>query len=99
MMAAAKVSKLVEGVSFSKLNLRRRRKKNEEPQRSQHKQTAKSDTDCPPNSCIPSNAKTTMKRKRRKSKLMIDFMEFRRETTRFRRGAQYLERKRSRKHN
>lgn len=60
---------------------------------------AKSDTDCPPNSCIPSNAKTTMKRKRRKSKLMIDFMEFRRETTRFRRGAQYLEAMTRRNHN
>lgn len=31
-----------------------------------------------------------MKRKSRNSKLTMDFMEFRRETTRFRRGAQYL---------
>lgn len=30
---------------------------------------------------------------------MIDFMEFRRETTRFRRGAQYLETKRRRNNN
>lgn len=37
-----------------------------------------------------------MKRKRRKSKLTMDFMEFSRETTRFRRGAQYL--RNSRKH-
>lgn len=51
---------------------------------------AHGDTDCPPNNCIPNNAKTTMKRKSRNSKLTMDFMEFRRETTRFRRGAQYL---------
>ncbi|TNN59700.1 hypothetical protein EYF80_030071 [Liparis tanakae] len=36
-----------------------------------------------PPSCMPSRAKTTMKRKRRKSKLMMDFMELRRDTTRF----------------
>lgn len=48
------------------------------------------DTDCPPNSCIPNRAKTTMKRKRRNSKLTMDFIELRSETTRFRRGAQYL---------
>lgn len=95
MIAAAKVSKLVGGVPPSKLNLRSRRRQNEAPQRSQHaEEDVKSDTDCPPNSCIPNNAKTTMKRKRRKSRLMMDFMEFRRETTRFLRGAQYLERKR-----
>ena len=47
-------------------------------------------THCPPKSCIPKRAKTTMKRKRRKRRLMMDFMEFRRETTRFRREAQYL---------
>lgn len=47
-------------------------------------------THCPPKSCMPSRAKTTMKRKRRKSKLMMDFMELRRETTRFRREFQYL---------
>lgn len=45
----------------------------------------------PPKSCIPRRAKTTMKRKRRKSKLMIDFMELIKETTRFRRDAQYLQ--------
>lgn len=44
----------------------------------------------PPNSCIPRRAKTTMKRKRRNSKLMIDFMELIKETTKFRRDAQYL---------
>lgn len=31
-----------------------------------------------------------MKRKRRKRRLMMDFMEFSRDTTRFRREAQYL---------
>lgn len=45
----------------------------------------------PPKSCIPRRAKTTMKRKRRKSKLMMDFMELIKETTRFRRDAQYLQ--------
>lgn len=54
------------------------------------------DTDSPPKSCIPNKAKTTMKRKRRKSKLTMDFMEFNSETTRFLSGAQYL-RKRKRK--
>jgi len=38
-----------------------------------------------------------MKRKRRQSKLTMDFMEFSRETTRFRRGAQYLRRRRRRR--
>lgn len=47
-------------------------------------------TYCPPKSCIPSKAKTTMKRNRRKSKLMMDFIEFRRETTRFLKEFQYL---------
>lgn len=47
-------------------------------------------TDCPPKSCMPSRAKTTMKRKSRKSKLMIDFIELRRDTTRLRNEAQYL---------
>lgn len=55
----------------------------------------RADTDCPPNSCIPNKAKTTMKRKRRNSKLMMDFMEFNRDTTRFRRGAQYLRRRKT----
>jgi hypothetical protein len=32
-----------------------------------------------------------MKRKRRKSKLIIDFMELIKETTKFRRDAQYLQ--------
>lgn len=44
----------------------------------------------PPNSCIPKRAKTTMNRKRRNNRLMMDFMELRRETTRFLRDAQYL---------
>lgn len=44
----------------------------------------------PPKSCIPKSAKTTMNRKRRNSRLMMDFMELRRETTRFLRDAQYL---------
>lgn len=47
-------------------------------------------THCPPKSCMPSRAKTTMKRKRRKSKLMIDFIELRREITRFLSEFQYL---------
>lgn len=51
-------------------------------------------THCPPNSCIPSRANTTMKRKRRKSRLMMDFMELRRETTRFLSEFQYLRRRR-----
>lgn len=44
----------------------------------------------PPKSCMPRSAKTTMKRKSRKSKLIMDFMEFIRDTTRFLRDAQYL---------
>lgn len=44
----------------------------------------------PPKSCIPSRANTTVKRKRRKRRLMIDFMELMRDTTRFLREAQYL---------
>ena len=47
-------------------------------------------TYCPPKSCMPSRAKTTMKRKIRKSRLMMDFMELSRDTTRFRRELQYL---------
>lgn len=47
----------------------------------------------PPNSCMPSRAKTTMKRKRRKSRLIIDFMELIRETTKFLKDAQYLEKR------
>lgn len=50
----------------------------------------KNNTDCPPKSCMPSRAKTTMKRKSRKSKLIMDFMELSRDTTRLRRDAQYL---------
>lgn len=51
-------------------------------------------TYCPPKSCIPNKAKTTMKRNKRNSKLTMDFIEFSKETTRFRRGAQYLMKKR-----
>lgn len=47
-------------------------------------------THCPPNSCMPSRAKTTMNRKSRKSRLMMDFMELSRDTTRFRSEFQYL---------
>lgn len=47
-------------------------------------------THCPPNSCMPNRAKTTMNRKSRKSRLMMDFMELSRDTTRFRREFQYL---------
>lgn len=47
-------------------------------------------TDCPPKSCMPSRANTTMKRKSRNSKLMMDFIELSRETTRLRKDAQYL---------
>jgi len=43
---------------------------------------------------MPSRANTTMKRKRRKSKLMMDFMEFKSETTRLRKEFQYLQRER-----
>ena len=39
---------------------------------------------------MPSRAKTTMKRKRRKSRLMMDFMELSRDTTRFLSEFQYL---------
>lgn len=39
---------------------------------------------------MPNRANTTMKRKRRKSKLMMDFIELRRDTTRLRKEAQYL---------
>ena len=39
---------------------------------------------------MPRRANTTMKRKRRKSRLMMDFMELMRDTTRFLRDAQYL---------
>lgn len=45
----------------------------------------------PPNSCIPSRAKTTMKRKSKKSRLIIDFIELISETTKFLKDAQYLE--------
>lgn len=44
----------------------------------------------PPKSCIPNRANTTVKRKRRKRRLMMDFMELMRDTTRFLREAQYL---------
>lgn len=39
---------------------------------------------------MPSRAKTTMKRKSRNNRLMIDFMEFSRDTTRFLKEFQYL---------
>lgn len=43
---------------------------------------------------MPSRAKTTMKRKSRKSKLMMDFIELSSETTRLRKDFQYLARRR-----
>lgn len=39
---------------------------------------------------MPSSAKTTIKRKRRNNRLMIDFMELSRDTTRFLKEFQYL---------
>lgn len=39
---------------------------------------------------MPRRAKTTMKRKRRNNRLMMDFMELSRETTRFLKEFQYL---------
>ena len=45
----------------------------------------------PPKSCIPRRAKIRMKRKRSNRRDMMDFMELRRETTKFRREDQYLE--------
>ena len=45
----------------------------------------------PPNNCMPKRAKIRMKRKRRRSKEMMDFMELSRETTRLRNEDQYLE--------
>lgn len=59
-------------------------------QRRKKKKGKRNSTDCPPKSCMPSRAKTTMKRKSRNSKLMMDFIELRRDTTRFLREAQYL---------
>lgn len=54
-----------------------------------------SGTHLPPKSCIPKRAKTTMKRKRRKMREMMDFIEFIRDTTRFLRDAQYLQKNRA----
>ena len=47
-------------------------------------------TYCPPNSCMPSKAKTTMNRKSRNRRLTMDFMELSSDTTRFRKELQYL---------
>ena len=44
----------------------------------------------PPKSCIPSRAKMKMKRKRRKSRDMMEDKAFIRAITRLRRGDQYL---------
>lgn len=49
------------------------------------------DTYCPPKSCIPKSAKTTMKRKRRNKRLTMDFMEFSKDTTKFLKEFQYLQ--------
>lgn len=48
-------------------------------------------TYCPPKSCIPSKANTTMNRNSRNRRLMIDFIELSRDTTRLRREFQYLQ--------
>ena len=53
----------------------------------------KSKLKVPPNNCIPSRAKMRMKRKRRRRRETMDFMEASRETTRFLREDQYLERR------
>ena len=45
----------------------------------------------PPNNCIPRRAKIRIKRNRRSSSEMIDFMELSNETTRLRREDQYLQ--------
>ena len=47
----------------------------------------------PPNSCIPRSAKIKMKRKSKRSSDIIDFIELRSETTRFRNDDQYLQEK------
>ena len=44
----------------------------------------------PPKSCIPSRANMRMKRKSRNSRETMERMEFRSDTTRLRREAQYL---------
>lgn len=68
--------------------MRQRRARGERDTR--RKGRKKTSTDCPPKSCMPNRANTTMKRKSRNSKLMIDFIELRRDTTRLRKDAQYL---------
>lgn len=44
----------------------------------------------PPNTCIPSSEKMTMKRKRRRSREAMERTEFRREATRLLKEVQYL---------
>jgi len=44
----------------------------------------------PPNSCIPSKAKMTMKRKSKSNKLAIERIEFNSDATRLRNADQYL---------
>lgn len=48
----------------------------------------------PPNTCMPSNAKIIMKRKRRSSREAMDWMELRSDATRLDSDRQYLEEKR-----
>jgi len=48
-------------------------------------------TYCPPKSCIPNKANTTMKRNSRNRRLMMDFIELSRDTTRLRKEFQYLQ--------
>ena len=50
----------------------------------------KSKLKVPPNSCIPSNANISMKRKRSRRSDTIDLRDAKRETTRLRREDQYL---------
>lgn len=45
---------------------------------------------CPPKSCIPSNAKIRMNKNRRNNKEMMDLIELSREMTRLRRDDQYF---------
>ena len=44
----------------------------------------------PPNSCMPNSAKMRMKRKRRSSSEMMDFMELNSDITKLRKEDQYL---------
>jgi hypothetical protein len=45
---------------------------------------------CPPKSCMPSNAKMRMNKNRRNNREMMDLIEFRRDMTRLRSDDQYF---------